>query len=97
RQGKKLQLPLYALAARDALGLGNPADGFYWHVRDAQPSGFTLAKFGPQAAMDGTVKTAWEMIRAIRNGEFAPEPPKGGCPSYCPARTMCWQYQSGYG
>ncbi len=38
RQGKKLQLPLYALAARDALGLGNPVDGFYWHVRDAQPA-----------------------------------------------------------
>ena len=41
-EGKKLQLPLYALAARDALGLGEPVEGFYWHVRHAEPSRFTL-------------------------------------------------------
>ncbi len=43
-EGKKLQLPLYALAVRDALGLGEPAEGFYWHVRQAEPSPFTLAR-----------------------------------------------------
>ena len=34
-KGKKLQLPLYALAARDALDweqCGQPIEGFYWHL-----------------------------------------------------------------
>lgn len=97
RQGKKLQLPLYALAARDALGLGDPTDGFYWHVRDAQASSFTLAKFGPEAAIHATVTTVWEIIRAARSGEFTPEPPRNGCPHYCPAAAICWQYQAGFG
>ena len=97
RRGKKLQLPLYALAARDALGLGNPAEGFYWHVRDAQASSFTLAKVGPEAAIKSSVDTAWKVIRAVRGGEFAPKPPRSGCPSYCPAAEICWQYQAGYG
>jgi len=34
-EGKKLQLPLYALAAQEALGLGTVIDGFYWHIRQA--------------------------------------------------------------
>jgi len=96
RQGKKLQLSLYALAARDALGLGDPVDGFYWHVRDAQASSFTLAKFGPEAAIRSTVNAVWDIIRAIRSGEFTPKPPRNGCPSYCPAAEICWQYQGGY-
>ena len=30
-EGRKLQLPLYALAAQETLRLGVVADGFYWH------------------------------------------------------------------
>jgi RecB family exonuclease len=97
RQGKKLQLPLYALGARDALGLGEPAEGFYWHVRHAEASPFKLAKFGPQEAMEQTVEYAWEAVRAARQGHFVPQTPDGGCPSYCPAAQMCWHYQPGYG
>ena len=53
-EGKKLQLPLYALAARDALRLGDPAEGFYWHVRQAESSSFQMSKFegGPEGAME---------------------------------------------
>jgi ATP-dependent helicase/DNAse subunit B len=97
RQGKKLQLPLYALAARDALNLGDPADGFYWHVRDSKASSFTLAKFGPVTAIKSSVETAWKAIYAVRNGEFSPKPPRGGCPRYCPAANICWQYRAGFG
>ena len=55
REGKKLQLPLYALAAQDGLQLGNVQEGFYFHVRSAQPSSFKMSSFwndgerGPQA------------------------------------------------
>ncbi len=42
-EGKKLQLPLYALAAEQTLRLGHVADGFYWHIQQAEPSTFTLA------------------------------------------------------
>jgi ATP-dependent helicase/DNAse subunit B len=95
-KGKKIQLPLYALAASEVLGLGEPVEGFYWHVRDAQPSKFSLKKSGPQKAIQVSTDAAWKMIRAIRNGAFSPHPPLRGCPSYCPAAGFCWQYRSGY-
>lgn len=98
RSGKKLQLPLYALAARDALGLGQPADGFYWHIHQAEASDFTLAGFedGPAAAIDTTVAFAWEAVRGARAGHFSPQPPAEGCPAYCPAAAFCWHYRPGY-
>jgi len=92
RDGKKLQLPLYALAAESALELGEVVEGFYWHVQHAQGSRFTLAKFGPQAAMATTVEHAWEAIRGARRGEFAPRAPDGGCPGYCPGAAFCWRH-----
>jgi RecB family exonuclease/superfamily I DNA/RNA helicase len=96
--GKKLQLPLYALAARDALHLGQPADGFYWHVRQAQPSDFTLpgSTGGPAAAMRRAADFAWEAVQGIRAGRFAPTPPADGCPDYCPAAAFCWRYRPRY-
>jgi ATP-dependent helicase/DNAse subunit B len=100
REGKKLQLPLYAMAARDALELGEVVEGFYWHVQKAEPSGFTLAEFrseegvGPQAAIDRVVAHAWEAVRGARAGHFAPKPPDGGCPDYCPAAAFCWHYEA---
>jgi ATP-dependent helicase/DNAse subunit B len=98
-QGKKLQLPLYALAARDALGLGEPAEGFYWHVQHAEPSPFHMSKFdgGPEGAIDTAVEKAWEAVRGARDGHFVPQSPDTGCPSYCPAARFCWRYRSGYG
>ena len=98
-QGKKLQLPVYALAARDALGLGQPAEGFYWHVQHAERSGFTLSGFdgGPDGAIKVALDKAWEAVRGARSGHFVPHPPQGGCPSYCPAVAFCWRYLPGYG
>ncbi len=98
-EGKRIQLPLYALAARDALRLGEPAEGFYWHVQHAEPSGFTLSGFGggPRAAMEIAVEKAWEAVHGARGGYFAPHPPDDGCPSYCPAAGFCWHYKPGFG
>jgi RecB family exonuclease len=96
RDGEKLQLPLYALAARDALGLGQPLSGFYWHVRHAEPSPFKLEDYGPAEAMEAAVGYAWEAIRGARAGRFPPEALKGACPPYCPAVGFCWRYQPRY-
>jgi len=95
-EGKKLQLPLYALAARDALHLGEPDDGFYWHVQHARPSPFTLRGFltrQGQSAIDLAVAKAWEAVRGVRAGEFLPSPPSTGCPGYCPAVGVCWHFR----
>ena len=83
-----------ALAARDALGLGQPVEGFYWHISQAEPSGFTLADFGPGEAIQTAVEFAWEAIRGARQGDFKPEAPAGGCSEWCPAATFCWQYRA---
>ncbi|HQI83411.1 MAG TPA: PD-(D/E)XK nuclease family protein [Anaerolineae bacterium] len=101
KKGKKLQLPLYALAAQEALDLGNVSDGFYWHIQAAEASSFTLAKFadketglfGPAGAMHTAVTHAWEAVRSARQGHFVPTPPDNGCPAYCPAASFCWHYQ----
>jgi hypothetical protein len=99
RDGKKLQVPLYALAAHDALELGEVADGFYWHVQRAEASGFTLAGFegGPRRAMEVALKHAWDAVRAARAGHFVPLPPADGCPSWCGAAAFCWHYRRGFG
>jgi ATP-dependent helicase/DNAse subunit B len=98
-EGKKLQLALYALAARDALGLGQPVDGFYWHVRQAKPSTLRLQDrvIGPDSLLDVAIVKSWEAVRGARGGLFAPCAPDDGCPSYCPAVGFCWRYRPGFG
>jgi RecB family exonuclease len=93
-EGRRLQLPLYALAARDALNLGNVDAGFYWHVGSAQPSHLKLESFegGVEAAIQTAIAHTRRYVEAIRAGKFEPRVPPGGCPSYCPATTWCWRY-----
>jgi len=99
-RGEKLQLPLYALAARDGLELGEPVEGFYWHILQCEKSRFTLSGFAKKEArnaIDVALEYAWETVRQVRQGHFAPESPDAGCPSYCPAAAFCWHYRPGYG
>lgn len=94
-EGRRLQIALYALAAREALGLGEIGDGFYWHIGSAKASSLALGKF------DGGVSGALETARAhalshaagVRSGHFAPSPPASGCPAHCPGASFCWRYQ----
>ncbi|NQS91195.1 MAG: PD-(D/E)XK nuclease family protein, partial [Chloroflexi bacterium] len=98
QEGKKLQLPLYALAAQDGLNIGNVHEGFYFHVQVAEPSSFTMSSYwgggkkGPQAAIESAVNNGWKAVLSIRDGQFKPKPPDNGCPSYCPAVKFCWHY-----
>jgi ATP-dependent helicase/DNAse subunit B len=92
-EGKKLQLPLYALAAEQALGLGRVVDGFYWHVQQAEASKFSLAG-GVREAIETALGHAWSAVHGARAGRFVPAPPDGGCPDYCPAAGFCWHTRS---
>lgn len=95
-EGHRLQLPIYALAARDALGLGEIASGFYWHIGTAKASILKLERYkgGVEAAFDTAVKHVTNHVRNIHSGNFQPQSPKGGCPFYCPAVGFCWRYRS---
>jgi hypothetical protein len=92
--GHRLQLPLYALAARDALGLGEIGGGFYWHIGRAEASSLKLETYegGVEAAFQTAVQHVAAHVRNIHAGQFQPVPPSGGCPSYCPAIGFCWRY-----
>lgn len=92
-EGKRIQLPLYALAAARALGLGEVAEGFYWLIGAAKPSSLQLGKYGVEAAMETATQQALRHIEGIRSGRFAPVPPAGGCPTSCPASGFCWRYR----
>lgn len=93
RDGKRLQLPFYAIAVENALQLGTVAEGFYWHIQKAEASRFSLKACGPQNAIETAIDHAWRAIDGARDGKFAPQPPDGGCPDYCPGAAFCWQYQ----
>jgi ATP-dependent helicase/DNAse subunit B len=96
QDGRRLQLPLYALAAQQALGLGEISGGFYWHIQKAEPSSLKLEDFpgGVEAACESAVQHVIRHVANIRSGRFRPQPPPDGCPSYCPAVGFCWRYQS---
>lgn len=94
KEGRRLQLPIYAMAARDALGLGEVSSGFYWHIGSAEASSLKLEKFdgGVNGAFETAVAHVVNHVKGIRAGHFEPKPPEEGCPSYCPAVNFCWRY-----
>ena len=98
--GRRLQLPIYALAASQALGLGEPAEGFYWKLFQGGASSLKLSSFqsdlgsGPEAAFQVATDHIAAIVSGIRQGSFQPVPPQGGCPSYCPAASWCWHYKA---
>lgn len=100
--GSRLQLPIYALAAQDALMLGEVEEGFYWSVKDAKASAIKLSSFayeglkGPEAAYQVVREHIRDVLEGSKAGNFAPKSPKGGCPEYCPAISWCWRYEAGY-
>ena len=97
-RGRRLQLPIYALAPRDALGLGQVSSGFYWHIQKAEPSSLKLEKFegGVEAAYATAVAHIEKHVAGIRAGHFEPKPPADGCPAYCPALSFCLRYKKGF-
>ena len=98
REGRRLQLPIYALAAQKALGLGQVASGFYWHIQKAEASSLKLEKFedGIHSAFAVAIAHVGRHVNNIRAGKFAPSPPAEGCPSYCPAAGFCWRFKKGF-
>ena len=90
----RLQLPLYALAAQEALG-EEVASGFYWHIGSAKPSSLKLEKYegGVVGAIEAAVDYALAIGTAVRAGQFAPTPSDDGCPTFCPAATFCGRYK----
>ncbi|MGE5141581.1 MAG: PD-(D/E)XK nuclease family protein, partial [Rudaea sp.] len=101
-EGRRLQLPLYALAAQNALRLGQVVDGFYWGILKGEKSSLRLNDFhvevddkewnGPVGAMQLAQAWTGKHIRRIQAGDFPPSPTADNCPSYCPGKLTCWRY-----
>lgn len=102
-RGYSLQLPLYALATRDALGMGEPVDGMYWMILAAKSGSLKLGKYsndigeGVEAAIAVLRLQLSRIMIGIRTAKFSPSKPEDGCPSYCPAAQWCWRYEPGFG
>lgn len=100
-QGTRLQLPLYAMAAMQALKMGEVREGFYWTLNGKEAGSLKLSKFqlddfeGPSGAIQ-VAKLHLQMIMdGLSNADFRPQVPEGGCPQYCGARLWCWRYRPG--
>ena len=97
-EGYVLQLPIYALAAQEALNLGRATHGFYWRIIAAEPSSLKLEKLkyenetGPQAAYKIARRNIEQIVKHVRAGKFPPQPAKGSCPTYCVAAPFCWRF-----
>jgi RecB family exonuclease len=104
-EGRRLQLPLYALAVQRSLGFGQPVEGLYWSILGAKPGGLRLGDFqhqdedGDHQGVAGAIELALahveRVVRGVRAGAFPPQPPRGGCPAYCAAAGWCWRYTPG--
>jgi RecB family exonuclease len=100
-EGRRLQLPLYALAAQDALRMGRVTEGLYWKLFAAGAGGLKLSSYqseagqGPQGAFAAAQEHVARLVGAVLEGDFRPSPPQGGCPSYCQVASWCWAYQPG--
>ena len=96
--GTRLQLPLYAMAARDALNFGQPVEGFYWALMAQKKSALQLSRFefddfsGVEGAFLVLTQHLENAMDGIMRADFHPKRPLGGCPDYCPARLWCWRY-----
>ena len=101
QNGIRLQLPIYALAAQEALQQGEVTEGFYWVINNAKRSSIQLSSFeyeklkGPEAAYQAAREHVLDVMEGVNAGEFSPESPKGGCPTYCPAKIWCWRFEAG--
>jgi ATP-dependent helicase/DNAse subunit B len=97
--GNILQLPVYGLAAQQALQLGVTTHGYYWRIHAAKPSSFRLESFehqgmiGPETAFEVAVESIKNIVNNVRKCRFPPVPTKGVCPTYCPAGSWCWRYK----
>jgi ATP-dependent helicase/DNAse subunit B len=97
--GTRLQLPLYAQAAEQALGLGEVVEGFYWALLVQKAGSLKLSSFtnGDFSGLPGAAQVVHQHLQAVVDGiqaaDFRPQVPQGGCPAYCPARLWCWRYQ----
>ncbi|MFQ5942317.1 MAG: PD-(D/E)XK nuclease family protein [Anaerolineales bacterium] len=101
-EGRRIQLPLYALAAQEALGMGEVVEGFYWAILAAKRGSLRLSNYraldeggavGPEVAYATARSHVGNIVEGVSSGRYEPIPPPGGCPSYCPAAAYCWRYQ----
>jgi RecB family exonuclease len=98
--GRRLQLPLYAMAAQQVLQ-AQVCGGCYWHIGAARPSTLRLeeyvspdgAKRGVGGAIETAVSHAVTIAANVRSGLFMPAPPDDGCPRFCPAAAFCERYR----
>ena len=70
--------------------------GFYWHIGSAKASSLKLKRFegGVPGAIETAVTHALSIVEAVRAGEFAPTPPPGGGPRFCPAAAFCKEFKA---
>ncbi len=103
KSGKRLQLPIYAMAVQIALELGQVEEGWYWNIQAAETGQLKLSSFaspensGVENAIQIVKSHLGKIVEGIRAAKFPPKPPKSGCPNYCPAAPWCWRFEAGWG
>jgi ATP-dependent helicase/DNAse subunit B len=86
-EGRRIQLPLYALAAQEALGLGQVVDGFYWAILAAERGALRLSNYrAPEESGRGGAGPETD-VGSGAAGAGGPAPAAGPAAAYATARA----------
>ncbi len=66
----------------------------YYFVHQGKAADWSLNSTPMQqdARVTDAIAVVGEAVAAMRDGDFRPRPPEGGCKPYCAAAAFCWHY-----
>ena len=87
--GRRLQLQLYALAARAQLGAPRVVARYAWLSPHAREWTLDTADGGDEALVAEAARHAADVREAVAGGDFRVNPTVPACPRYCEFRAAC--------
>jgi RecB family exonuclease len=88
RDGRRIQLQLYAIAAREQLGAERLV-ARYAYLNPGRDWALDTSDAADAALIEGVAAEAGRVRRAVEGGDFRVNPRVAPCPSYCDFRHVC--------
>ncbi len=88
RSGRRQQLQLYAIAAREQLGAERLV-ARYAYLSPGRDWALDTSDAADAALIEGVAAEAGRVRRAVEDGDFRVRPQVAPCPSYCDFRHIC--------
>ncbi len=90
KSGRKIQAGVYAIAAVEALKLGQYCSASYWKIRKNESVDAGTYEEGTEAPPEKVFLQ--KFADGMTSGNFPAAPMDEKCPDYCPAAQWCWKF-----